>query len=131
MIIGTEKLQSSLERSRESMRKKVSSFILAVVLMAALITGCSSAPETKTLYQSDTVRVERTGSQTVIYDLVGGAEYSFTSHRARVKKEQTTEELLQMWTAKTTADTETVKLQTVQGLIILEDKTAAKTYYIK
>lgn len=113
------------------MRKRKYSFILAVMLMAALMTGCSTAPETKTLYQSDTVKVVRTGSQTVIYDLVGGAEYAFTSHRARVKKEQTTEELLQMWTAKTTADTDTIRLQTVQGLIILEDKTAAKTYYIK
>lgn len=113
------------------MRKRKYSFILAVMLIAALMTGCSGTPETKTLYQSESVRIERTGSQTVIYDLVGGAEYSFTSHRARVKKEQTTEELLQMWTAKTTADTDTIKLQTVQGLIILEDKTAAKTYYIK
>ena len=108
--------------------RKYSIVIAAVLLMAALMTGCNNTPQTETLYSSDTVRVERTGNKTVVYDLAGAAEYSFTSHRVRTAKNSTAAHAS---TAKTTADTETIKLQTVYGLIILEDKAADQTYYIK
>ena len=107
-------------------RRLKHSILLAVVLLA-LLTGCSKPePQTETLYSSDSVKVERTGSQTVVYDLAGGAEYTFTSHRTRQRKSDNTARA-----ATTTADTETIRLQTVYNLIILEDKPAEQTYYIK
>mgnify|MGYP000871780630 CR=1 FL=1 len=103
------------------------SLLIAVVLLAFL-TGCSKPQaQTETLYQSDSVKVERTGSQTVVYDLKGGTEYTFTAHKTRERKSEATHSR----EAITTADTETIKLQTVYDLIILEDKPAEQTYYIK
>ena len=110
------------------MRQQLYKLSLAIVLLFVLLTGCSAEPKTETLHQSQTVRVERTGNNTTVYDLVSGTEYSFTSHRTRVKKGDAAAHASKAITA---ADTETIKLQTVYGLIILEDKTEAQTYYIK
>lgn len=100
---------------------------IAAAALAILLVGCSKQPaQTITLYESKSVKVERTGAQTVIKDLINSEEYSFTIHRMRIKGRES-----HYSTAELVNETEVIKLETVYNLIILEDKPQGQTYYIR
>lgn len=108
------------------MRNKAAAFILALVMAVFALTGCTkTGGEALTLYDANGLKIEREGVQTRIYDLEGGAEYTFTGHRVRKG------EAAQISEARTTADTSTIKIQIVHGLIIVTIKADGKTIYIK
>lgn len=107
------------------MRKYARASIAAVLLVLTL-TGCSKPAQTITLYQSSSAKVERTGASTIVKDLITNEEYTFTSHRSHTKGTET-----YYSTATLAEDTETLKLETVYNLIILEDKQQGATYYIR
>ena len=105
---------------------KATVWLVSLVLCAALIfTGC--AQETKVYCDTDTLRIERTGTATTIYDLAGDDIYTFRTVRVR-KGTQAAEAAAEY---KTVHDTETIKIDVVKGVIIVEDKTAGITYTIE
>ena len=110
------------------MKRKTAALLLALVMAVFALTGCTkTGGEVLTLYDANGLKIEREGAQTRIYDLEGGADYTFTSHRVRAAKGTAA----QISEAKTTADTDTVTIQTVHGLIIVTEKATGTTLYIK
>lgn len=110
------------------MRNKAAALLLALVMALFALTGCTNDKgEVLTLYDANGLKIEREGVETRIYDLEGEAEYTFTSHRVRAAKGTAA----QISEAKTTADTDTITIQTVHGLIIVTLKDTGTTLYIK
>ena len=110
------------------MKRKTTALLLALVMAVFALTGCTkNEADILTLYESNGLKIEREGAQTRIYDLEGGADYTFTSHRVRAAKGTAA----QISEAKTTADTDTVTIKTVYGLIIVTEKATGTTLYIK
>lgn len=106
--------------------KRITAIILLVGLLFAL-TACGKCGEgIVTLYEGNALKIEREGAITRIYDLAGNAEYTFTTHRTRAKKG--TEDIVK--TANTTTTTDTIKISTVHGIIIVETADG-ETLYIK
>lgn len=106
--------------------KRTTALILLVGLLFAL-TACGTGADDKlTLYEGNALKIEREGAITRIYDLEGGGEYTFTTHRTRAKKG--TEDIVK--TANTTTTTDTIKISTVHGIIIVETADG-ETLYIK
>ena len=103
---------------------KRTALILALAMF--LLTACNKAEEVKTLYEGDALKVERQGAITRIYDIAGGGEYTFTTHRTRTKKN----EAQPVKEASTSTSTETIDIKTVHGLIIVTTKDG-ETLYIK
>ena len=96
--------------------KRTTASILLIGLLFAL-TACGSETGDKvTLYEGNALKIEREGAITRIYDLEGGGEYTFTTHRTRAKKG--TADIVR--TANTTTTTNTIKISTVHGIIIVE-----------
>lgn len=110
------------------MRNKAAALLLALVMALFALTGCTNDKgEVLTLYDANGLKIEREGVETRIYDLEGEAQYTFTSHRVRAAQGTAA----QISEAKTTADTDTITIQTVHGLIIVTLKETGTTLYIK
>ena len=109
-------------------KHKAAAFIIALVMAVFALTGCTeSKPAAITLYDTETLYIEREGAETRVYDRVGGADYTFTSHRVKAS----TGTAAQIREATTGADTDTIQIKTVYNLIIVTDKTTGTTLYIK
>jgi len=109
-------------------RNKAAAVLLALAMALFALTGCTKAQQgIYTLYDGNGLKIEREGVETRIYDLEGEAEYTFTSHRVRAAQGTAA----QISEAKTTADTDTITIQTVHGLIIVTSKATGETIYIK
>lgn len=96
--------------------KRLAAFIFVLAMAAFFLVGCTSTQQgAVTTYETDTLKIERQGAETRIYDLVGDSAYTFTAHRTKVKKDaaQNVQE------AKTTAHTDTIEIKTVHGIIIV------------
>ena len=106
--------------------KRTTALILLVGLLFALTACGRTADDKLTLYEGNALKIEREGAITRIYDLEGGGEYTFTTHRTRAKKG--TEDIVK--TANTTTTTDTIKISTVHGIIIVETADG-ETLYIK
>lgn len=105
---------------------KATVWLLSLILCAALIfTGCT--PQTKVYCDTDTLRIERTGTVTTVYDLAGDDSYTFRT--VRVRNDSQAAEAAAKY--KTVHDTETIKIDVVKGVIIVEDKTAGLIYTIE
>ena len=110
------------------MRSKATALILALVMALFALTGCTkTAPAVITLYDTETLYIEREGAETRVCDRVGNADYTFISHRAKTDGSPAA----QIREASTTANTDTVEIKTVYNLIIVTDKTTGTTIYIK
>lgn len=110
------------------MRRKAVAVLLALVMAVFALTSCTKTQQdTITLYDGNGLKIKREGVETRIYDLEGDAVYTFTSHRVRAAQGTAA----QISEAKTTADTDTIKLQTVYGVIVVTDKATSTTLYIK
>lgn len=121
------------------MKKLIIAFCL---VFAVMLAGCSSAPEkaaespststqvVTTLFDTNTIRIELEGADTRVYDLVGGAEYDFTTTRTIRTTPLTLEELQSRALGRTVTDTPTMKIELAGGLIVVHDLTAEITYYV-
>jgi len=114
-------------------RNKAAAVLLALAMALFALTGCTKAQQgIYTLYDGNGLKIEREGVETRIYDLEGEAEYTFTSHRVRAAQGTAAQgTAAQISEAKTTADTDTITIQTVHGLIIVTSKATGETIYIK
>ena len=109
------------------MKKRIAFLLALSMLLVALIACKSPAADIVTLYEGNGLKIEREGAVTRVHDLTGGAMYTFTAHRQRVVRGAA--ELVKV--AMIAADTPTVKIQTVHGLIIIEAKSSGVTLYVR
>lgn len=111
------------------MRKAIK-FAAVVVIVCALIAGTAQAAhylyrqeqEPRTLYHDAYLTVERTGRRTSIYDGISGREYTYTMKRARRTTDANTAHR-----ARTSTDTDTLTIQTAQGVLIVTVKGTGDT----
>ena len=102
---------------------KATVWLVSLVLCVTfLFTGCTQ--ETKVYCDTDTLKIERTGNITTVYDLAGDDTYTFRTVRVRKDSQAVTDGV------KTAHDTDTIKIDVVKSVIIVEDKTAGVTYTI-
>ena len=102
---------------------KATVWLLSLIPCAALFfTGCTQ--ETKVYCDTDTLKIERTGNITTVYDLAGDDTYTFRTVRVRKDSQNAADGV------KTAHDTDTIKIDVVKSVIIVEDKTAGVTYTI-
>ena len=102
---------------------KATVWLVSLILCAALIfTGCTH--QTKVYCDTDTLRIERTGTVTTIYDLAGADSYTFRTVRVRKDSQNAAGGV------KTAHDTDTIKIEIAKSVIIVEDKTTGAVYTI-
>ena len=102
--------------------------LLSLAVLLILATGCSKAEDTNyTIYESDTVIVERSGMQTVVSDITSGSQYVFKTTKSHEKKESVSNYA----SSTPVCNTDGIELQTVFNLIILTDKANEQTIYIR
>ena len=106
---------------------RLAAFIVSLALAAVFLVGCTNTrQDAVTLYETDTLKIERQGAETRIYDLVGDSEYTFTAYRTRVKKDaaQAVQE------DRISTVTDTITISTVHNIIIVTTADG-KTLYIR
>ena len=108
-------------------RLKATALLLALVMAVFALTGCTKDGGVVTLYDTNALKIEQEGAETRIYDLEGDAEYTFTSRKVRAARGT----IAHISEAKTAADTDTVTVQTVYGVIIVTVKETGETLYIR
>ena len=102
---------------------KATVWLVSLILCAALFfTGCTQ--ETKVYCDTDTLKIERTGAITTIYDLAGDDTYTFRTVRVRKGSQNAADGV------KTARDTDTIKIEIAKNVIIVEDKTTGAVYTI-
>lgn len=102
---------------------KINTAICLLCVFALFFTGCSLQKE-KILIDTDTLQVITTGNQTTVQDLAGDQVYNFRTVRVKKGSANTG--------SKTTTNTDTIKIITLQGGgFEIHDRTAGKIYTIK
>ena len=102
------------------MKSKIA-FALLVCVCLMLFAGCNNEP--KTLYQSDSVTIEREGNKTAVYDLLADKEYNYITKRAK-----RSEGVLEPYT---TVDTDTIKIEIIPSGLRVYDKAENKIFTIE
>lgn len=106
---------------------RLAAFIVSLAMAAVFLVGCTGTQQDAvTVYETDTLKIERQGAETRIYDLVGDSEYTFTTHRTRVRKDaaQDAQE------ARISTATDTITISTVYNIIIVTTADG-KTLYVR
>lgn len=121
------------------MKKLISAFCL---VFAVMLAGCAATPETPTsspteaaeeavvLFDTDTCKIVLDGAQTTVEDKTTGAQYEFTTTRKLTTKQPTLEQMQARCIARTSADTDTMKIELAGALIVVHDLAGNQTYYI-
>lgn len=116
--------------------------ILFCLVFAVMLAGCAATPETPTsspteaaeeavvLFDTDTCKIVLDGAQTTVEDKTTGAQYEFTTTRKLTTKQPTLEQLQSRCIARTSANTDTLKIELAGALIVVTDKTTGQVYYI-
>ena len=121
------------------MKKLIAAFCL---VFAVMLAGCAATPETPTsspteaaeeavvLFDTDTCKIVLEGAETTVTDKETGTEYSYTTTRKLTTKQPTLEQLQSRCIARTSADTDTMKIELAGALIVVHDLAGNQTYYI-
>lgn len=123
------------------MKKLIAAFCLVFVVMLA---GCSTVerpatsptasaqatPEAVTLFDTSTVKIVLDGAQTTVEDKTTGSTYQYKTTKTLTAKKPTLEQLQSRCIARTSANTDTVKIELAGALIVVTDKTTGQVYYI-
>lgn len=121
------------------MKKLIAAFCL---VFAVMLAGCAATPETPTsspteaaeeavvLFDTDTCKIVLDGAQTTVEDKTTGARYEFTTTRKLTTKQPTLEQMQARCIARTSADTDTMKIELAGALIVVHDLAGNQTYYI-
>ena len=124
------------------MRKLIAVFCL---VFAVMLAGCAAIPETPTsnpteavqatpeavtLFDTSTVKIVLEGAETTVTDKATGTEYSYTTTRKLTTQQPTLEQMQARCIARTSANTDTVKIELAGALIVVTDKTTGQVYYI-
>ena len=109
-----------------------------------MLAGCSTAekptnsppasaqatPEAVTPVDTSTVKIVLEGAETTVTDKATGTEYSYTTTRKLSTQQPTLEQLQARCIARTSANTDTVKIELAGALIVVTDKITGQVYYI-
>lgn len=121
------------------MKKLIAAFCL---VFAVMLAGCAATPETPTsspteaaeeavvLFDTATCKITLDGAQTAVEDKTTGARYEYTTTRKLTTKQPTLEQMQARCIARTSADTDTLKIELAGALIVVTDKTTGQVYYI-
>lgn len=122
------------------MKKLIIAFCLVFALALA---GCTAekptsnptasvqaTPEAVTLFDTSTVKIVLEGTETTVTDKTTGTEYGFTTTRKLTTQQPTLEQMQARCIARTSANTDTVKIELAGALIVVTDKTTGQVYYI-
>lgn len=124
------------------MKKLIVAFCL---VFAVMLAGCAATPETPisnpteaaqatpeavTLFDTSTVKIVLEGAETTVTDKAAGTEYSYTTTRKLTTQQPTLEQLQARCIARTSANTDTVKIELAGALIVVTDKATGQVYYI-
>lgn len=125
------------------MKKKFTA--LFCVVLAVMLAGCAATtatptnsptasvqttPEAVTLFDTSTVKIVLEGTETTVTDKTTGTEYGFTTNRKLTTQQPTLEQMQARCIARTSANTDTVKIELAGALIVVTDKTTGQVYYI-
>ena len=116
------------------MKKLTVAFCL---VFAVMLAGCAATPETPTsspteaaVFDTDTCKIVLDGAQTTVEDKIAGARYEYTTTRKLTTKQPTLEQMQARCIARTSADTDTMKIELAGALIVVHDLAGNQTYYI-
>ena len=121
------------------MKKMIAASFL---VFAVMLAGCAATPETPTsspteaaeeavvLFDTDTCRIVLEGAQTTVEDKTTGARYEYTTTRKLTTKQPTLEQLQSRCIARTSVNTDSVKIELAGALIVVTDKATGQVYYI-
>lgn len=123
--------------------KRIVVMLCACVLLCA---GCAAPPETPaeshtedaqatpeavTLFDTSTIKIVLEGAETTVTDKSSGNEYSYTTTRKLTTQPPTLEQIQARCIARTSANTDTVKIELAGALIVVHDLAGNQTYYIQ
>lgn len=118
---------------------------LLCIVSAVMLAGCATTtatptnsptasvqatPEAVTLFDTSTVKIVLEGTETTVTDKTTGTEYGFTTSRKLTTQQPTLEQMQARCIARTSANTDTVKIELAGALIVVTDKTTGQVYYI-
>ena len=121
------------------MKKLIVAFCL---VFAVMLAGCAATPEKPTrspteaaeeavvLFDTDTCRIVLEGAQTTVEDKVTGTQYEFTTSRKLSTEPLTLEQLQARCIARTSANTDNMKIELAGALIVVHDLAGNQSYYI-
>lgn len=115
-------------------------FVFAVMLAGCAATpkaptsnsteAAQATPEAVTLFDTSTVKIVLEGKETTITDKSTGTEYSYTTTRKISTQQPTLEQIQARCIARTSANTDTLKIELAGALIVVTDKDTGQVYYI-
>ena len=82
------------------------------------------------MFDTATCKITLDGAQTAVEDKTTGARYEYTTTRKLTTKQPTLEQMQARCIARTSADTDTLKIELAGALIVVTDKTSGQVYYI-
>lgn len=124
------------------MKKLIAAFCL---VFAVMLAGCAATPETPTsspteaaqatpeavtLFDTSTVKIVLEGAETTVTDKTTGTEYSYTTTRKLTTQQPTLEQMQSRCIARTSVNTDTLKIELAGALIVVHDLAGNQTYYI-
>ena len=121
------------------MKKLTVAFCL---VFAVMLAGCAATPETPTsspieaaekavvLFDTATCKITLDGAETTVEDKTTGEQYSFTTTRKLSTTPPTLEQMQARCIARTSADTDSIKIELAGALIVVHDRAGNQTYYI-
>lgn len=121
------------------MKKLIAAFCL---VFAVMLAGCAATPETPTsspteaaeeavvLFDTDTCKIVLDGAQTTVEDKTTGSTYQYKTTKTLTAKQPTLEQMQARCIARTSADTDSIKIELAGALIVVHDRAGNQTYYI-
>lgn len=124
------------------MKQRKQKLIAAAALVGIIFTGCAApqsatgspsaaAVEELTLFDTDTLEITLEGAQTRIEDKTSGNEYTFTTKKKYSTDPLTLEQMQARCIARTSTDTDTLKIELAGALLVVTDRTTGEVYYIQ
>lgn len=83
-----------------------------------------------TVCDTATCKITLDGAETTVEDKTTGEQYSFTTTRKLSTTPPTLEQMQARCIARTSADTDSIKIELAGALIVVHDRAGNQTYYI-
>ena len=119
--------------------------VLFCLVFAVMLAGCAVTPETPasnhteaaqatpeavTLFHTSTVKIVLDAAETTVQDKTTGTTYSYTTKKTYSETPPTLEQLQARCIARTSADTDTLRIEIAGALIVVHDLAGNQIYYI-
>lgn len=124
---------------------KIVSFVCVLAILSSVLVGCTvphkratsnpteaaqATPKAVTLFDTSTVKIVLEGAETTVTDKATGTKYGYTTTRKLTIQQPALEQLQARCIARTSANTDTLKIELAGALIVVTDKATGQVYYI-